>query len=264
MADPIVAVFDTVEAAPEGLRPFLVELNGKHVPNFDIDKDPRVAPLKNAYERVKREKDERATQLDALKPWTELGLTIEQAKEKLAAADAKHEGDDSKMSQATKRWEQTQKQWEDRERDLTGKLGSKDRTIYDLVGKASAAEEIAKAKGNSKLLMPHVLGFTKVVEDKDGRYSVQIVGADGSPRLKDHLGNPMTMADLVEEFKKSDEFAAAFEGVMPSGSSATPATTRPPTGAITVSRTASKTNPALYQRAKETAAKTGQQVVFTD
>lgn len=251
------AVFDTAEAAPEGLRPFLVEQNGKWIPDIEIDADPRVAPLKNAFERVKHENQQRG---DQLKAWADLGLTVEQMREKITAAEkagTRKADDDSALKQATEKWNAEQKA-------LTDRLAAKDRTIYDLVARDAATQEITKAKGNTTLLLPHVLGQVKVIEDS-GKYRAIVVGADGAPRVKDHLGNPMDISDLVGEMAKQDAFAAAFEGKIPSGSGASGARNgAAPGGAVSVSREASKRNPALYRAAKEEAAKRGVQVQFTD
>jgi len=77
-----------------------------------------------------------------------------------------------------------------------------------LIGR-TAATEIAGAKGNAILLMPHVEKQCRVVEDGD-EYVVRVVDADGQWR-GDGKGGYMGVGDLVNEMKVNRSFASAFE-----------------------------------------------------
>jgi hypothetical protein len=214
---PTLKPFDKLEDAPEGLRPFLIENGGKFVPDYDIEVDPRLAPLKSAFERVKLENSTRGTKL---KTFEDLGFTPEQIVELKTAADAKGAKTKSDKDVEAQIAEATQKAAQ-RIAELEKSVGEKDGTIDHLVRRSGAAAELAAKKANAELLMPHVLERTETKLGPDGKPVVVVIDpVTRAPRLKDHLGNPMTLADLVAEMEGDTKFAAAFEGKLPSGSGA--------------------------------------------
>lgn len=114
--------------------------------------------------------------------------------------------------------------------ELTGKNDKMKGTLEKYLIKSDAASALAAAKGNSALLLPHVMNMVKVVED-EGEYVVRVLDDQGDWR-GDGKGGYMTVADLVTEMKASPTFGAAFEseakpgtGKKP-GSSAQPARTK--------------------------------------
>ncbi len=82
----------------------------------------------------------------------------------------------------------------------------------------TAITALQSAKGSVKLLLPHVERQAKMRRTETGQFAVDVIGADGNPRVGDSAGNPMTIAQLVEELKGSKDFAAAFEGAGATGS----------------------------------------------
>lgn len=197
----LVTVFDTADAAPEEARSHLVPLGDKFL-LYDVDKDPRVVPLKNAYERVKE--SDRVARATLAQKESALG----EAMQKLEALEkAGGKGSDEYQAQLA----QVQEKFGLKIKDLETKLEGKGQKIDTLVRRNAAVEAITAAKGNVKLLLPHVLERTRTVEDGDN-VTAQVVDEKGNPRIADTLGTPMTLAGLVEEMKKSDEFAPAFEG----------------------------------------------------
>jgi hypothetical protein len=80
---------------------------------------------------------------------------------------------------------------------------------------AQATSAISTAKGSTLLLLPHVKSHTKVVQE-NGQYRVQVVDDTGSPRV-DASGNPLSIAQLIEEMKKAPDYQRAFEGSGASG-----------------------------------------------
>lgn len=93
--------------------------------------------------------------------------------------------------------------WEEREKSLLSVVDDAKRT-------QAATQAILAAGGNPDVLLPHVLGQTKLVE-KDGNFDVQVVDAKGNPRIGDASGGAMNLTQLVEEFKGKDAFAPLFE-----------------------------------------------------
>ena len=88
-----------------------------------------------------------------------------------------------------------------------------------MIGEATA-RELAAAKGNVAVLMPHVVGAAKVVADGDS-YVVRVVDAAGDMRMNGS-GQPMTISDLVAEMKGNKDFAANFESDNAAGNGTKP------------------------------------------
>lgn len=76
---------------------------------------------------------------------------------------------------------------------------------------AAAIKAIAEAKGSTTLLLPHVKAHLKVLE-VDGAFVARVVNAEGTVRIGDNKGTPMTIEELVATMKKEPIFLAAFEG----------------------------------------------------
>jgi hypothetical protein len=76
------------------------------------------------------------------------------------------------------------------------------------------------------VLLPHILPFIKVTEQDDD-FTAQVVDAKGNPRIADGQATPMTIAQLVEQFKADEAFGVAFApsgaaGAGPGGATVAP------------------------------------------
>lgn len=85
----------------------------------------------------------------------------------------------------------------------------------------NAVRAITENKGSVKALLPHVRQNCKTVRDENGNYAVRIYDEQGNMRYGGG-GEPLTMAELVQEFKSDENFAALFESETPSGSGMRP------------------------------------------
>jgi hypothetical protein len=83
------------------------------------------------------------------------------------------------------------------------------------------AAALQSAKGNIKLLSPHIVAQTTVFKTDRGDYEVRVVDANGEFR-GDGKGGFMTVAGLIEEFKKDSDFKYAFEAEGKGGSGTKP------------------------------------------
>lgn len=95
------------------------------------------------------------------------------------------------------------KGWNEREKLLLGVVDEAKRT-------SAATKAIIDAGGDPEVLLPHVLGSTKLVE-KDGKFDVVVVDGAGNPRIGDAAGANMTLDGLVGELKSKDSFAPLFQ-----------------------------------------------------
>lgn len=103
---------------------------------------------------------------------------------------------------------------------LEEKLNNLTSSLEDAMIISVASQELAKEKGSVRLLMPHIRQQTRLRE-ADGRFVVEVMGEDGTPRLTGSDGHPMSIAELVAEMKTQDDFTSAFEGTGASGTGAT-------------------------------------------
>lgn len=79
--------------------------------------------------------------------------------------------------------------------------------------------ELASAGAvNPKVLAPSVLDHVKVFEDETtGEFNVQVVDAQGDPRMSHVSGEFMSIKELVSEMKGDNEFKPFFKSEAPSG-----------------------------------------------
>jgi len=122
-----------------------------------------------------------------------------------------------------------------------------------------AITAISKAKGNSKVLLPHVKDSCRCVQDDDGEWNVEVLGPDGRPRVSPGKASElMTIKELVEEMKESDDFAPNFEGDGATGGGAAGGKTGGSGGVIL--RGDQRKDVAAYRAARDAANKAGTEV----
>lgn len=133
-------------------------------------------------------------------------LNLDKVKQELAAAHAKDLSVKDKRIEALK--------------------GQLDKLMIENVAKST----ISELKGDTDLLMPHLVGHIKSVEE-DGEFKVFVVDKDGERRYSGSTGQPMTIKELVSEFKASEKFSKLFSSEAPSGGGMNPrGSTRPNKG----------------------------------
>lgn len=216
------AILDTLDDAPEAVRSEYEERDGK----FYLSVEPvggyaleDVTGLKTALgkERTTREQlektvvkfkdldpDRARTALAELEELKKLDPTAEADK----IANTKFE---AAKSQLLEKHGQEIGQRDERIGKLTG-------SVDKLVRRSAAVQAIAEAKGSVELLLPHVLGATRVKEGDDGEFSVEIIDAAGNVRIGNSKGEPMTLAGLLAEMRETEAFGRAFDGDGQSGS----------------------------------------------
>lgn len=165
--------------------------------------DKELAPFK----ALKVKPDEVATKLNRLGELEQIDPT----KEADRLAEEKAKGIKEQLVTAHN---DEKKGWTEREKMLLSVVDDAKRT-------QAATSAIIEAGGNPDVLLPHVLGQTKLVE-KDGQFDVLVIDGSGNPRIGDASGGAMKLPQLVEEFKAKDAFAPLFEASGKSGGGAPP------------------------------------------
>jgi hypothetical protein len=101
-----------------------------------------------------------------------------------------------------------------------GTISNQRKQLSKLMVEDAARAAIEKAKGNVGLLLPHVTGSLRLREADGGQFVTEVVTAEGTQRLSDGRGSPMSVSDLVEELRADTQYAAAFQGVSAGGGGA--------------------------------------------
>jgi hypothetical protein len=158
-----------------------------------------------------------------------------------------------------------------RETELTNLVTGKDTTITGLTGQLQTLMRDNAIKSELANLNPLddardaielLAGQFVKTSVVDGKVKVDVVDANGNPRIKDHLGTPVTVTDLLTEIKVSKPALFKAEdkrgfGVKPGSDSASNTGTANPwvkeTFNFTQQGLLENTNPALAKQMKEAA-----------
>lgn len=212
-------ILDTMEGlAPKFHGLYEKGEDGKYHLDSELATEMDVSGLTSALEKERKNARTFKAELDA---WKALGETPENVTS--AMNDLKEQV--GKGTEGKANWEKMkteletghQKELAKREEALKGMRTTLEQHLID----ADAVQHITEAKGASKLLLPHIRGQAKVVEE-NGKFVVRIVDGDGDFR-GNSAGGYMTIKDLVSEMRGSDEFGRAFESEQKAGGGKPPA-----------------------------------------
>lgn len=85
----------------------------------------------------------------------------------------------------------------------------------------AALTALSAHKGNPELLQRVVTDRLRLTE-KDGKFGVEVIDANGNPRIKNAKGEMMSVDDLVVEMRADKRFAVAFESQAKGGGGVPP------------------------------------------
>jgi hypothetical protein len=203
---------DSLDGVDEALRPLYVEKDGKF--SLAVDGIEDTTGLKNALASERR----RASDLEKqVKGWQKSGKTPDEIQELIEAAEAKALTEAEKKGEWDKLKTQMNAAHETALKAKDETIGAMRRRLEAELVDAKATAAIAAAKGVPDLLLPHVQRHVKVDDD----FNVQVVDAKGDPRVNGK-GEPLSIADLIEEMKANEIYGRAFEGSGQSGSGMRP------------------------------------------
>ncbi len=250
---------EALDAVPEGYRALYAEKDGAFVLDEALAKRLDVSGLTSALDKERRAARDAERQLKA---WAALGRAPEELAELAAAQDAALAREAARKGE----WDKVEAQIAARHAaDLAAKDAALSRTRQALERQlvdAAATAEIAAQRGAAALLLPHLRGALRVVEDGDG-FAVRVVGEDGAPRL-DAQCNPLSVKALVAEMRQSETFARAFDGAGITGSGTPPNGAAGATpGAFHLTREQAR-DPATYRQAREQASRAGQTLAIVE
>lgn len=214
------AVLDSLDGVADLIKSEYVERDGK----FHLDVTPvegfaleNTSGLKSALQK------ERSARLKATE---RLGILGEVDPERIKEAVEKLEeisgwDPEKKVSEAVKAREAQIVELHKKELGkVSGRSEKLQRQLERVLVDQAAERAIIDAKGNVKLLLPHVKASLRVREDGDV-FSAEVVNENGESRIGGNNGSPMTIPQLIEELKQSADFQTAFAGSGHSGGGTT-------------------------------------------
>lgn len=241
MATKLKAVVDDINTVDEQFRDLYEKQNdGKYKLAAEGVED--VSGLKSA---LGREKEARRKARETLEV---IGLDEEADPEEIkrlleAGREALEKGtqQEDKAERVKQQLQKThQKELEKRDTTIRELSAQVEKLLVDNIARTALID----AKGNVKIMLPHVKAVTKVVRLENGEYVPRVYDEDGETERVGKGGDPMTVEELVAEFRATPDFSDAFEG---SGASGSGAPTESGGGASPPSRKAGATKQGITQ-----------------
>ena len=254
------AQLESLDGLPEALHEYYEEKDGAFVLGVEgmlteADLDTKIGGLvKNRdtlLSEVKKLK-EKYRDIDPVKHAELVAKEEELENEKL-----KSKGDwEAKEKQLAEKFEKERGDWTADREVMAG-------TINELMVKNVAMSELGLAKvipNRTHLIMPWIERMVRVVRGDDGKYSTEIINqTTGDVRISPKSGStsPMSIAELVEEMKNSEEYGVCFESDGATGSGATGAGGK---GGTLIATREEMRNPAFYANMEKLAKESGKTI----
>lgn len=220
------AVVETIDAVPEAMRGLYAENDGKFILQVEPVDGFALEDVSGLKSTLGKEMTRRkALEKDVLKF---KDIDPDKAREALAKLEELGNIDPTKEADkiANTKFEAAKAQLLERHngelQTRDGKIGKLTKTVENLLIDQAATAALADAKGSVDLLLPHVQRHTRVRENDDGTFAVEVVDKAGNARIGNGKGDPMTIKELVQEMRQSDAFGRAFEGSGQSGGGTPP------------------------------------------
>lgn len=222
---------DSIEKVPTDFRSLYEEKEGKFVLSQDEKVKSSVAAvlrLNDALKAARAEaKNKKGTSVD-LSPLADYGSSPEEiasgVKAKLDALETAAAGSKEAKLNLDKVKEELSKAHAKDSQVKDGKItalkGQLDKLLIQDHAK-TAISEIGGDAATIEILMPHLSPHIKSVEE-DGEYKVFVVDKSGDKRYSGSTGDPMSIKELVAEFKASDKFGKLFPSEAPRGGGVNP------------------------------------------
>lgn len=196
---------------------------------FKLSQDEKVGTavqaltsLSVALEKSRREHDNVKKKVVDLSSLEDFGMTPDEILETFTTrlSESAKAGD----SDVTKKIEKIRadmtagfvKESEGKEARIEGLKGQ----LYTHLVESKVMSALATAKGDTDLAPPFVQKNVRV-EEEDGKLTVLVVDDDGQPRFS-ATGNPMSIAERVEEMKAEPKYKPLFHSDVGSGGGGTP------------------------------------------
>jgi len=170
------------EREKNNLKNQLKEISTKYA---DIDPSEYMTLKAMQNELLQREDEQKIKDIEAKKDWEALQKRIE----------GKYQVDIESLKASSKL------EIDKREEQLS----NMQKSLYEHVAETAIVKELSDAKGKIAILRPHILPSVKIMQEGTV-YVPRVIDAQGDIRLNKETGVPMTIKDLVSEFREHPDF----------------------------------------------------------
>jgi hypothetical protein len=223
------AVIDSLDSVDEKFRSEYKQIDGKFILDVVKTGDYELANVQATMSSLSAARKERDDAKKMLKQWE--GLEPAAAREALKKLEEFSKLDPEAMARAKVEEFRTKIVGEHQTvvKGLNDKIAALTSNLSEQLITNSAQSAIAQFGGSkhAKLLLPHILGRTRLRETENGRHVVEVLDDAGGVQLGDANGTPMTIAQFVERMRGMPEYEVCFEGANRSGAGG-PGNGRPP------------------------------------
>jgi len=190
--------------------------------------------IKNEYSQKLTEMQEQLEKYSAIDPEEYRNLKDfhskfqeDQEKRKMEEAEAQKDWDALKTQMAEKHQQAIAELESNKQKEIESyadKIAGLSKSLHKSLVETAYTKEITDAKGNLKLLTPHVAPYLFVNEEVDQvtgtvSHAVRVRDDNGKVKYNPSTGEPMSIRDLVTEYKENPDFKSAFEWEKKAGGS---------------------------------------------
>jgi|DEB0MinimDraft_4_1074332.scaffolds.fasta_scaffold03342_3 uncharacterized phage infection (PIP) family protein YhgE len=227
------AVYETTDEIPENLREYYAESDaGGYILSVSDESGYALENVQGLKSTLGKLKDRATKAEEGLKQYSAIGRSPQELAEALQQLESLRitQGEESEaISRMRAELDNVKRSARENIEQATAPIQSladaRMEQIKDLLIDSQLQNAIIEAGGNPRLLMPILKNEVRARTDEDGKVIVEIVDADGTPRVKGKDLAPMGFSDLVAERRNDPDLAVAFKANGHSGGGTTPDST---------------------------------------
>ena len=227
------AVYETTDEIPENLREYYAESDaGGYILSVSDESGYALENVQGLKSTLGKLKDRATKAEEGLKQYSAIGRSPQELAEALQQLESLRitQGEESEaISRMKAELDNVKRSARENIEQATAPIQSladaRMEQIKDLLIDSQLQNAIIEAGGNPRLLMPILKNEVRARTDEDGKVIVEIVDADGTPRVKGKDLAPMGFSDLVAERRNDPDLAVAFKANGHSGGGTTPDST---------------------------------------
>jgi len=227
------AVYEAADEIPENLREYYAESDaGGYILSVSDESGYALENVQGLKSTLGKLKDRATKAEEGLKQYSAIGRSPQELAEALQQLESLRitQGEESEaISRMKAELDNVKRSARENIEQATAPIQSladaRMEQIKDLLIDSQLQNAIIEAGGNPRLLMPILKNEVRARTDEDGKVIVEIVDADGTPRVKGKDLAPMGFSDLVAERRNDPDLAVAFKANGHSGGGTTPDST---------------------------------------
>ena len=226
-------IYESADEIPENLREYYAESDaGGYILSVSDESGYALENVQGLKSTLGKLKDRATKAEEGLKQYSAIGRSPQELAEALQQLESLRitQGEESEaISRMKAELDNVKRSARENIEQATAPIQSladaRMEQIKDLLIDSQLQNAIIEAGGNPRLLMPILKNEVRARTDEDGKVIVEIVDADGTPRVKGKDLAPMGFSDLVAERRNDPDLAVAFKANGHSGGGTTPDST---------------------------------------